>query len=289
MTSCAAGLGAEAGSCAGIAEGKAGTLTTAVLTVAAASAADRSDSRTTVTANTANTVKTRRVWRGRNAGNLIPSGWEGWRSQSVIIAEPALRTQHGVARIRGPFRLACSVESFGSASAAGMETGAGPLLHRNPRCRRQPQVALLLDPQALRDGAAGRGRVQQATPIAQPPGGSARRHATLLSDRRREGDRCADRARCDRVRPPARIRRGTRLQPGSGSFGGRQGDSGHRAATATLDKVRERLPPQPRNSEPQGDRQDRLDQDRPSALRPVPRPAGLPQAPPRDIGCLSDK
>ena len=109
---------------------------------------------------------------------------------------------------------------------AGMETGAGPLLHRNPRCRRQPQVTLLLDPQARGHGAAGRRRLQQASPIPYAPGGSARRHPTLLSDRRRERDR-----RANRARPPQRIRSGAGLQPGSGSFGGRRGNPGHRAGT----------------------------------------------------------
>ncbi|MDE0083805.1 MAG: NYN domain-containing protein [Gammaproteobacteria bacterium] len=45
-----------------------------------------------------------------------------------------------------------------------------------------------------------------------------------------------------------------------------------------VDQDRECLPPQPRSREPQGDQQDRLDQDRPSAVRPVSRPTGLPEA-----------
>ena len=44
---------------------------------------------------------------------------------------------------------------------------------------------------------------------------------------------------------------------------------------AAVDQDRERLPPQPRHAEPQGGRQDRLDQDRPDAPRPVLGPAGL--------------
>ena len=124
------------------------------------------------------------------------------------------------------------------------------------------------------------------TPGGTPSGPTSSRP---WGGRRREGDRRADRARRDRACPPPRVRRGARLQPRSGSFGSRRGDPNHSAGTETLDQDRERLPPQPHNPEPQGDQQDRLDEDRPSALRPLPRPSGLPQEAPGHVGCFSGK